>query len=508
MTQPYPAGSLPTVHQMIAELDRFVRGQVRAKRDIATAVYNHYLLQAERENGGPDPGRHHILLLGPTGSGKTYIVRTLARFLGVPVGFVSANSLVEVGYKGQSVESIVRTLLDRAGGNPRHAEKGIIFLDEIDKIRRQDSGGTRDVSGEGVQNALLTLLDGRISDNVDSQSHAAVDTSRILFICTGAFVGLQKIVADRLHTGRGGSIGFHARHPEELQQVPDQPLYQAFCSVQTADLVEFGMIPEFIGRFATVTALHELGHGDMRAIISECTEASPLATQQRLAALHGIELVLTPEALDRIATLAVELGTGARGLHRLIGRAVDAVDYRWSELADQGITRVEVHEGCVEGNAEPRLSTGKASLSRRDLQLRKQCLSSLPPAPAPVISRHADSGLPPGIADVRDWSTEKILDDFERIKLEHLDWKLTTGSAREWWEAFEKENQQRPALMHRLAQELKLRQSSITEFFLAYVYSNTDNIQANLHYLDYLRLKKQGTGEKPPDDSAADDDAE
>ncbi|MFM7832215.1 MAG: hypothetical protein ACKPJD_10515, partial [Planctomycetaceae bacterium] len=115
------------------------------------------------------------------------------------------------------------------------------------------------------------------------------------------------------------------------------------------------------------------------------------------------------------------LCTGARGLHRLIGRAVDAVDYRWSELADQGITRVEVHEGCVEGNAEPRLSTGKASLSRRDLQLRKQCLSSLPPAPAPVISRHADSGLPPGIADVRDWSTEKILDDFERIKLEHLD---------------------------------------------------------------------------------------
>ena len=146
MTQPHPAGSLPTVTRMIAELDRFVRGQVRARRDIATAVYNHYLLQAERENGGADPGRHHILLPGPTGSGKTYIVRTLAKFLDVPVGLVSANSLVKVGYKGQSVESIVRTLLDRAGGNPRHAEKGIIFLDDIDRIRRQDSGGSRDVS--------------------------------------------------------------------------------------------------------------------------------------------------------------------------------------------------------------------------------------------------------------------------------------------------------------------------------------------------------------------------
>ena len=488
---------LPTVSGMMTELDRYVRGQLRAKRDIATAVYNHYMLQAERDNGGADGGRQHILLLGPTGSGKTYIVKTLARLLGVPVGFVAASSLVEVGYKGQSVEAVVKTLLDRAGGNPRHAEKGIIFLDEIDKIRRQDSAGSRDVSGEGVQNALLTLLDGRISDNVDSQAHAAVDTSRILFVCTGAFVGLQQIVEDRLGAGRGGSIGFHARSADELQQVSDQPVYKAFCSVQTSDLVEFGMIPEFIGRFATITALHELSRSDMRSIISESTEASPLSVQQRLAALHGIELILQDDALDRIAQLAVELGTGARGLHRLIGRALDAVDYRWSELADDGVTRVEVHAGCVEGGAEPRLIRGRSKLKRRDQQLRNQCLASLPPAPAPVIAKAGEQQLPHGIVDVSNWTPEKIRDDLERMKRENLGWQGTSPSARGWWEAFEKENQQRLPLLHRLAQELQVRKATINEFFLAYVYSNTDNIQANLHFLDYQRLKKQSEDAAP-----------
>ena len=153
---------LPTPEQIITHLNQYVYGQQRAKQDLAVAVNNHYLSQAWLEREGTDLGKHHILLIGPTGVGKTYLVKTLANFLGVPVGFTSATGLVESGYKGDSVESLVRTLLDRAGGNPKQAEKGIVFIDEIDKIRRGKTGG-RDVSGEGVQNALLTLLDGRVS---------------------------------------------------------------------------------------------------------------------------------------------------------------------------------------------------------------------------------------------------------------------------------------------------------------------------------------------------------
>jgi len=205
--------TLPAPAEMVAYLDRFVRGQARAKQDLAVAVYNHYLAQAYRAREGLDLGRYHVLLLGPTGVGKTYLVKTLAGFLGVPVGFASAAGLVEVGYRGNSVDSIVRTLLDRAGGDPKKAEKGIVFIDEIDKIRRQDNGGTRDVSGEGVQNALLTLLDGRTVDGMEGMNHSPVDTGRLLFVCAGAFVGLKGIVERRLGTGRH-QIGFHARPAE------------------------------------------------------------------------------------------------------------------------------------------------------------------------------------------------------------------------------------------------------------------------------------------------------
>lgn len=490
MTTEESVRCLPTPSEIILHLDRFVRGQARAKQDLAVAVYNHYLSQAFRDSTGIDSGRHHLLMLGPTGSGKTYMVKTVAKLLGVPVSFVSANSLVEAGFRGQSVDGIVKTLLERANGNPRLAEKGIIFLDEIDKIRRQDVGGQRDVSGEGVQNALLTLLDGRIADNVDNARHEPVDTSRILFICTGAFVGLQKIVESRIGTHRS-QLGFRIRPDEQLEEIPDQPIYTALCEAQTADLVSFGMIPEFIGRFATVTALHELGLTDMRAIISESTEASALSIQKNLAAIHGIELSVTDDALDAIAKEAVELGTGARGLHRLIGRAVDSVDFRWAELANEGVTKVEIDSDCISRAKEPRLVKGPSSLSRQDEQLRRECLATVPPFPAPFLPHSGRPGaLPPGIVDTRGWTEEQIRNDLEKIKIEHLGWEQTTGSSRKWWEAFEKENHQRIPLVHRLAQELALRKATITEFFLAYVYSNTDNIQANLHYLDYTRLKR------------------
>ena len=476
---------LPTPSEMIAHLNRFVRGQIRAKQDIAVAVYNHYLSQAVKETDG-DLGRYHMLLLGPTGSGKTHIVKTLADFLGVPVSFVSATALVESGYRGRPVDDIIRSLLDRAGDEARRAEKGIIFIDEIDKIRKQDTGGSRDVSGEGVQNALLTLLDGRLSDNVDSQKHAPVDTSRILFVCTGAFVGLPDIVRRRLGDDDSETMmGFPTRAAENISEIPDQPIYEALCQAQTADLVEFGMIPEFIGRFATITALHELGQSDLRAIASESIEGSALAKQQKLAALHGIDLEITPDALDAIASEAIRLGTGARGLARLIGRAVDPVDHRWPELAAEGVTGVVIDRRVVEQRGEPTLKRGPSKHPRRDTELRRSCLTTLPPGPATYMGQGGS------FTDTSGWSDEKIVNEIEKIKHESLDWANTTGSARKWWEMFEVENKARKGHVLRLIEELRARKANITDFFLAYVYSNTDNIQANLHFLDYSRLKKK-----------------
>lgn len=479
---------LPTPTEMITHLNRFVRGQVRAKRDLSVAVYSHYLSQAHREREGSDLGRHHLLLIGPTGVGKTHLVKTLADFLNVPIGFASATSLVEVGYKGSSVESVVKALLDRAGGDPKKAERGIIFIDEIDKIRRGETGG-RDVSGEGVQNALLTLLDGRISRGEESSLHPAMDTSRLLFVCTGAFVGLDEMVKSRLGKG-AGTMGFHAWDLETPAEMPDQEIYEALCQAQTGDLVQFGMIPEFIGRFATVSVLHGLSGRDLRAIVSAETERSPLALQQKFAAAHGITLEMTEEALDAIAAEAEELGTGARGLNRLVGIALDVVDYRWPDLADEGVTRVVIGADCVHGKGEPLLEKGESEQERVDAELRMECLTGLPPRPRAVISTETEDG----ITDVRGMSDEDVRNRLELVK-EQIGHGEITGSAKKWWETFEEENHHRPALILRLTEELKKRKATISEFFLSYVYSNTDNIQANLYYLDYLRLKKEEEGD-------------
>lgn len=475
------AGMLPTPRQMRDHLDRFIRGQDRAKRDVAAAIYNHYLAQADRDAHGGEPRPHHILLLGPTGCGKTFIVRTVADVLGVPVAVTSATGLVEAGYRGRSPDSLVKALLDRAGGDARLAEKGIVFIDEIDKIRCQDCGGGRDVSGEGVQNALLTLIGGITADNVDGHAHSPVDTSKILFVCTGAFVGLPDIVRRRLGSGRS-SIGFRSSEAERAADIPDQPIYEALCQVQTADLVEYGLIPEFIGRFTTVTALHELGLADLRRIIDDGTEESAIAHVRRLAAIHGIDLEFDDGALDAIAQEAQGLGLGARGLKRLINRAMEGVGDSWVELADAGVTRVVVDRDVVLSGREPRRRKGKRRIPRHDRFLRSTCLRKTP-----------------GRGDASGQSIAEMSEDEGRRWLEHLaerqlGWAQASGSEKLWWQGMV--SRTTLAHAHWIVEELRRRYASISEAFSAHVKAGTDDVDAILHFLDYLRARTRDDAEK------------
>jgi ATP-dependent Clp protease ATP-binding subunit ClpX len=342
-----PMKKPPTPSAIIDHLDRSIHGQESAKRALAVAAYNHYLLRAHSEKTGIDPGHHHVLLMGPTGVGKTALVKAMAEFLKVPMGYSSAAGLVEAGYRGASVETVIAAVMGSAGGNPQQAEDGIVFIDEIDKIRRSDSG-FRDVSGQGVQNALLTLVDGRLCGGFESYPSASVDTRKMLFICCGAFVGLKEVIRKRLGTFQK-TIGFVPEAIKNSRDSSPSDLYQ----VLPEDLVNFGMIPEFVGRFPNMGMLHDLTQGDLRDIAAD-TENSPVARQKMLAKIHGIELRYTDEALDAIAAAAAKLGTGARSLNFIAAQSIANVGYRWPELAASGIRSVIIHPDCLSG-AEPEL---------------------------------------------------------------------------------------------------------------------------------------------------------
>jgi|694.fasta_scaffold108789_2 ATP-dependent Clp protease ATP-binding subunit ClpX len=477
---------LPTPEEIVAYLDQFVIGQQRAKWAIARAVYNHFISLAILQRDNVDTGQQHILLLGPTGSGKSYLIRKLAAFLGVPVAFTSAAGLVEAGYKGNSTENIVHALLDAAGGDPKLAERGIIFIDEIDKIRCASEDIGRDVSGEGVQQALLTIFDGRISKGIDNNSHAPVDTSKVLFICAGAFVKLPEIINKRLGNPNGRKVGFQ-EHPlvAPSSHKPSRPVFEAIGKVVTQDFEQFGMINEIMGRFSTVAALHELGVEEYSAILSDATQNGPWQRHQLIARSHGIRLEITKPAIVELASRAAALGTGARGLQRLLSEAMNRIDKSWPALASEGIGRVVVDEKCVTSEVSPQLISGQNVEERRDdVDLRQLAFAPFNEAGAGRLATVN------GITNTTLWSQEQI-----KTRLGHVESSLdianTTGSALNWWTAFKQENYNKTHLVLRLAEELAMREATITEFFLAYVYSNTDSIQGNLHYLDYTRLKKE-----------------